>query len=389
MRSLGPCRRRLERARKDADLLLQVVDNTSAVIYLRDSGGRYLLVNRQYEQLFSINRSDIVGLTDHDLFPAEMADTFRANDIKALTSGAPLQMEEVAPHADGPHSYITVKYPIVDSAGRPYAVCGISTDITVLKQAEAEVRRLNADLERQVVNRTAELEASTRELDTFVYSVSHDLKAPLRAISGFSEVLLRDYRDRLDGAGLEYLERMAAATNHVERLIDDLLDLSRAGRVELRRRPVDLTQAAEAVVAELREAEPDRAASVEVRIDPGMHAVGDPLLLTLVVQNLVANAWKFTATTPQARIHVGASGQDGVRVFFVRDNGVGFEMKDAGKLFTPFQRLHTADEFAGSGIGLAIVGRIIARHGGRVWAESRPGHSTTFHFTLSADKSAG
>ena len=383
MGSLRPCRQQLAEARKEAELLLQVIDNTSAVIYLRDSDGRYLLINRSYEQLFSVKRGDVVGLTDHDLFPAEMADAFRDNDIKALSSGAPLQMEEVAPHADGPHSYITVKYPIADSDGRPYAVCGISTDITAFKQAEAEVRRLNTDLERRVLSRTAELEAATRELDTFIYSISHDLKAPLRALSSFSDVLLRDYREPLDSTGREHLERIAAETARMERLIDDLLDLSRAIRAELARRPVDLTRIAEAVVAELREAEPDRAASAQVRIDEGMHAVGDPLLLTLVVQNLVANAWKFTGRTAQPCIHIGASEQDGARVFFVRDNGVGFDMKQVGKLFTPFQRLDNADEFPGSGIGLAIVGRIIARHGGRVWAESNPDHGSTFHFTLS------
>ena len=150
-------KQQLDQARKEADLLLQVIDNTSAVIYLRDSDGRYLLINRSYERLFSVKRGDVVGLTDHDLFPAEMADDFRANDIKALASGSPLQMEEVAPHADGPHSYITVKYPITDSDGRPYAVCGISTDITPFKQAEDEIRRLNTDLERRVLSRTAEL----------------------------------------------------------------------------------------------------------------------------------------------------------------------------------------------------------------------------------------
>ena len=383
MGSLRPCRQQLAEARKEADLLLQVIDNTSAVIYLRDSDGRYLLINRSYEQLFSVKRGDVVGLTDHDLFPAEMADDFRANDIKALTSGAPLQMEEVAPHADGPHSYITVKYPIADSDGRPYAVCGISTDITAFKQAEAEVRRLNTDLERRVLSRTAELEASTRELDTFIYSISHDLKAPLRALSGYGDVLRRDYQASLDSTGREHLERMAGEVNRMERLIDDLLDLSRAIRADLVRRPVDLTQVAESVVAELAEAEPDRAASTQVRIDEGMHAVGDQPLLALVVQNLVANAWKFTGRTPHPQIHIGASEHDGARVFSVRDNGVGFDMKQVVKLFTPFQRLDNADEFPGSGIGLAIVGRIIARHGGRVWAESDPGHGSTFHFTLS------
>jgi PAS domain S-box-containing protein len=375
-------RRTLDQAREDADRLLKVIDNTSAVIYLRDSDGRYLLVNRQYEELFAIKRSDIVGLTDHDLFPAALADDFRANDLKALAHGAPIQMEEVAPHADGPHTYITVKYPIADTAGRAYAICGISTDITILKQAEEKVRQLNTELELRVRDRTAELEASTRELDAFAYSVSHDLRAPLRAVAGFSEVLLEDYAELLDETGRGYLRRVLAATDRMGQLIDDLLGLSRASRVELTRRPADLTELSEAIAAELRAAEPDRELPVRIDVDRGLEAVGDSALLRLVLQNLIGNAWKFTAKTPDALIRIGAVERDGERTFFVRDNGAGFDMRYQDKLFTPFQRLHTFDEFAGSGIGLAIVGRIVARHGGRVWAEGEPGTGAVFYFTL-------
>ena len=383
--------RRLEEAREEAERLLKVIDNTSAVIYLRDSDGRYLLVNRQYEELFAIKRKDIIGLTDHDLFPPAMADDFRANDLKALAHGSPIQMEEIAPHADGPHTYITIKYPIVDAAGRAYAICGISTDITELKRAEEKVRQLNTELEQRVRERTAELEASTRELDSFAYSVSHDLRAPLRAVAGFSEVLLEDYADRLDKDGQEYLHRVLAATDRMGGLIDDLLDLSRAARVELARSQVDLSELSERVVAELRAAEPDRERVVEIRVEPGLKAFGDPALLRLVLQNLIGNAWKFTAKKPDARVEVGSAQSDGEQVFFVRDNGAGFDMRYLDKLFVPFQRVHSFDEFAGSGIGLAIVWRIIARHGGRVWAEGEPGLGAAFHFTLPvrADGSAG
>jgi PAS domain S-box-containing protein len=374
--------RRLEDARAEAERLLKVIDNTSAVIYLRDSDGRYLLVNRQYEELFAIKRKDIIGLTDHDLFPPAMADDFRANDLKALARGAPIQMQEIAPHADGPHTYITIKYPIVDATGRAYAICGISTDITELKRAEDRVRQLNTELEQRVRERTAELEASTRELDAFAYSVSHDLRAPLRAVAGFSEVLLEDYAERLDKDGREYLNRVLAATDRMGRLIDDLLDLSRAARVELARSPVDLSELSEQVAAELRAAEPDRDRTVQIRVEPGLKAFGDPALLRLVLQNLVGNAWKFTAKKPDARIDIGSAEVDGEQVFFVRDNGAGFDMRYLDKLFVPFQRVHSFDEFSGSGIGLAIVWRIIARHGGRVWAEGEPGLGAAFHFTL-------
>jgi PAS domain S-box-containing protein len=373
----------LLRSREDAARLLKVIDNTSAVIYMRDSDGRYLLVNRQYERLFGIERKDIVGLTDHDLFPKQMADDFRANDLKALAEGAPIQMEEVAPDSDGPHTYITVKYPIPDATGLPYAICGISTDITELKRAEEKVLQLNTDLEGRVRERTAELEASTHELDAFAYSVSHDLRAPLRAVAGFSEVLLEDYRDQLDETGQGYLQRVLTATERMGQLIDDLLNLSRAARVELTRRPVDVTALAHQIVAELAATDPDPGREVEVIVDDGLRTVGDPALLELVLQNLISNSWKFTAKEPHPLIHVGSTGgDDGAPTFFVSDNGAGFDMRYLDKLFVPFQRLHTVEDFAGSGIGLAIVGRIISRHAGRVWAEGAPGGGAVFYFTL-------
>jgi PAS domain S-box-containing protein len=368
-------------AQEEADRLLKVIDNTSAVIYLRDGDGRYLLVNRQYEELFGIKRHDIVGLTDHDLFPREMADAFRENDLKALAHGAPIQMEEVAPHEDGPHTYITVKYPIADANGRQ-SICGISTDITPLKRAEEKERELNAELEERVRERTAELEASTRELDAFAYSVSHDLRAPLRAVAGFSEVLLEDHSHQLDAAGRGYLRRIIAATERMGQLIDDLLDLSRASRVDLTRQRVDLTALAHRITAEVSALGPDHMDEVEIRIDDGLSAVGDPVLLELVLLNLISNAWKYTAKVPKPRVHVGAVRQNGALVYFVRDNGAGFDMRYADKLFAPFQRLHSFEDFPGSGIGLAIVSRIVARHGGRIWAEGKPGDGAVFRFTL-------
>lgn len=374
---------RLAALQQETDRLLKVIDNTSAVIYMRDNDGRYLLVNRQYEQLFGIRRQDIVGLTDHDLFPKEMADDFRANDLKALARGAPIQMEELAPHPDGVHTYITVKYPIRDMAGRPYAVCGISTDITPLKRVEERERRLNTELEARVRERTAELEATARELDAFAYSVSHDLRAPLRAVTGFSEMLIEQHSADLDEDARDYLDRILAATEHMGRLIDDLLNLSRTGRVELYRRPVDLSAVARHVVTELAAADdPDSAPRIQVTIDEGLSAVCDPALLEIVLRNLISNAWKFCAKAPQPAIHVGVLEQQGSPVLYVRDNGAGFDMRRADRLFAPFQRLHTSAEFAGSGVGLALVARIITRHGGRVWAEGEVGKGAAFYFTL-------
>jgi PAS domain S-box-containing protein len=365
--------------------LLALIDNTNAVIYMRDLDGRYMVVNKEYERLFHMRREEIVGLTDHDLFPAEIADEFRANDLQAASGGGPVHVEEVAPGADGPHTYITVKFPLLDGAGQPYAVCGISTDITARKRAEEQVRQLNAELEQRVRDRTAELEATARELDAFAYSVSHDLRAPLRSLHGFSQILMEDYAEGLDDDGRKYLQRIQANVARMGQLIDDLLRLSRATRTGLKREQVDIGAQASEIIGELRSADPGRRA--ETVIADALVTTGDSRLIRLALENLLSNAWKFTSKREYAIISVGAVDRPGGRVFFVRDNGAGFDMRYAAKLFDPFQRLHPAAEFEGSGIGLAIVHRIVSRHGGRIWVESEPGKGSTFFFTFTSDSS--
>jgi PAS domain S-box-containing protein len=360
--------------------LMALLDHTSAVIYLRDVDGRYLLVNREYERLFKLRREDIVGLTDHDLFPAPVADAFRANDLQAFARGVPVQMEEQAPSEDGLRTYVTVKFPLIDAAGRAYAVCGISTDITQRKEAEEEVGRLNDELELRVRQRTAELEASTRELDAFAYSVSHDLRAPLRSLEGFSQALLDDYAADLAEEAQRYLGRIQANVTRMGQMIDDLLHLSKATRSQLRRARTDLTALAREVAAELVGREPDRAVLFD--LPDGLVAHGDPHLIRLVLQNLLGNAVKFTAHEAQPRISLSAERLKGVDVFTVTDNGAGFDMHYAPKMFDPFQRLHSNAEFEGTGIGLAIVHRIVTRHGGQIRAEGTPGLGATFRFSL-------
>ncbi|MBE0622196.1 MAG: hypothetical protein IH605_16520 [Burkholderiales bacterium] len=225
-----------------------------------------------------------------------------------------------------------------------------------------------------------ELAAANEGLESFTYSVAHDLRSPLRGISGYSTLLLRESRDKLDEESAQRLDRINAAAMRMGMIIDDLLQMTRIARVEMRRRDFDLTEMARGVAAALSEAQPGR--RVEFAVQPNMRANGDPNLVKIILENLIGNAWKFTSRADAARIVVGSEERNGETSYFVRDNGAGFDMRYADKLFKAFQRLHRADEFEGTGIGLSIVHRIVMRHGGRIWAESEPGKQTVFRFTL-------
>jgi signal transduction histidine kinase len=255
------------------------------------------------------------------------------------------------------------------------------------KQAEADIRKLNAELESRIAERTTQLEAANSELEAFSYSVSHDLRAPLRAMSGFSKVLLTEYSVSLDDQGKHYLERIQVAANRMSELIDDLLTMSRVTRFDFKYEQVDLSKLATETIAALQEAEPQREAKPE--ISTGLSAWGDAALLRVVMENLLGNAWKFSAKVKEAHIEVGRTAIDIEEVFFIRDNGAGFDMSYADKLFGAFQRLHGAEEFPGTGVGLATVQRIIDRHGGRIWAKSEVGKGATFYFTLGRAKDEG
>jgi PAS domain S-box-containing protein len=370
-------------ARASHDQLQKLIDNTSANIYMkRIDNGRYLLVNREWERLFKAGREQVVNMTDHDVFPHELADQLRANDLGVARAGRTVQFEESAESDEGMRWYLSVKFPVLDTDGTAYAVCGISSDITDRKRAEEQIQQLNAGLETRVAERTAELEASTRELDAFAYSVSHDLRAPLRSLSGFSQAILDDYGHLLDDVGRSYLDRLQINVKRMGHMIDDLLNLSRATRADLERESVDLSGLAREIMADLAMAEPDR--SVKAVIPDDLTAPGDRALLRMVLQNLLSNAWKFTGKRAVATIEVGRVERPGGPAYFVRDDGAGFDKKYADKLFVAFQRLHATADFEGNGIGLAIVQRIVRRHGGRVCAESDLGHGATFYFTLVA-----
>jgi PAS domain S-box-containing protein len=256
----------------------------------------------------------------------------------------------------------------------------VARDNSERKRSEEQIHQLNATLEQRVTARTEELQETNSALEAFTYSVSHDLRAPLRSINGFSQILMEDYSASLDDEGKKFLQRIKNASVQMAQLIDGLLEISRAGRSGLHPVHVDLSALAQEIASEILETQPDR--SVRWEIDPGLQVTADAVLMRTVLNNLLQNAWKFTARNPDAIIRLGqTSGQNQV-VYYVQDNGVGFEMEFADRLFRPFQRLHSGSQFEGTGVGLAIVARIIHRHGGKIWAEAAQGKGASFYFTL-------
>ena len=262
-------------------------------------------------------------------------------------------------------------------AGRAAVAVDNANLYRLSREAEDKLKALNQELETRVEDRTAKLGALNQELEAFNYSVSHDLRAPLRGVTGFSEALLEDYGDQLDETGVHYVARIQAAATRMGQLIDDLLDLSRLARADMKVAPLDLSELAQTVAFELSQRYNNRA--VVFDIEPDLTAAGDARLLKVVLENLLGNAWKFTQHREAAVVAFGRTSED---AFFVRDNGAGFDMRYAAKLFSPFQRLHSPDEFEGSGIGLATVQRVVHRHGGTLWAESEVDAGATFYFTL-------
>jgi hypothetical protein len=299
---------------------------------------------------------------------------------RLLAGGQPSDIEVGLIRADGQRVWVRVVGEGVIEGGRVVRVRGIIADVSDRRRVEEEIRALNAELEQRVAARTTELERVNQELETFAYSVSHDLRAPLRAVDGFSKVLLDEYAEKLGGDGRHYLERVRAGAVRMGTLIDEILKMSRLSRQRFEREPIDISALASEIVAELSSVEPDR--RVEVEIEDGLVAEADRGLVQSVLQNLLGNAFKFTTNTDHARVRFGAVEQDGVPVYFVADNGAGFDMTHAKELFRPFQRLHRESEFPGNGIGLATVVRAVHRHGGVIWAHGAVFEGATFHFTL-------
>ena len=388
--------RAAEQALKESEARFRIAFNQQyQFICILDADGVALEVNDLPLKVGKIRREQVIGkpfwqAAFWENMP-EIQQVWQERFAALKKDFQPIHSDEPFMDSDGGIHYTeSTTSAILDNQHNLKFILIEATEVTERRKAEKQrdellekVQELNVNLELRVKKRTAELKAVNKELEAFAYSVSHDLRAPLRSIDGFSQALIEDYAEKLDEKGHDYLNRVRNAAQRMGQLIDDLLQLSRVNRNEIHLQQIDLADLAEQVLEDLRHADPDR--KVDVRLGKGLMVEGDPRLLQVMLVNLLGNAWKFTAQQDQARITFDRSKQK-PDVFFVKDNGVGFEMRHADKLFGAFQRLHHAREFPGTGVGLATVQRILHRHGGEIWAEAELGKGATFYFSLAHSK---
>lgn len=382
---------------RESELRLRtLVETIPDLVWLKDPQGVFLSCNPQFERLYGASEAEIVGKTDDAFVSREIADFFRRHDRRAMASGGPIRNEEWLTFADGGYRglFETVKTPMLDGSGNVIGVLGVARDISERKAAEDalratrdEIHRLNAELEARVRERTQQLEAASLDLESFSYSVSHDLRTPLRAIDGYAALLAEEYEPHFDAEALRLFARIRENAQRMGRLIDGILDFSRAGRVSLALADLEMASLAREAWQGLEPRWQGRA--VELRIHELPQAAGDAVAVRQIFENLLGNALKFTRSREPARIEVGGQRVGEEVAFFVRDNGEGYDPAFATNLFGLFHRLHRPEEVEGTGVGLAIVKRFVEKLGGRVWTEGRPGEGATFWFTLQPPSGRG
>ena len=360
--------KKAEEATKESEERFRAIaDNTPDHILVQDADLRYtFVVNPQ----IGFTEKDMLGKTDYELLSKEDAERLTRIKRQVIDTGKPVGLEESAVNKTGQLEYFSGSYiPRFNREGKVDGLIGYFRNITERKKNEERLKRY-----------AHELESANKELESFSYSVSHDLRAPLRTMDGFSEILVQEYGDRLDQTGNDYLNRIRNASQNMAQLIDDIAKLSRITRAETVLEEVNLSEMVRSVLNELKAGQPERL--TEFDIAPEIKATADRQLIHILMQNLLGNAWKFTSKCPLTKIEFGELVLRGKRTYFIKDNGAGFDMRYAERLFKPFQRLHSDKDYSGTGIGLAIVQSVILRHRGSVWAESEPGKGATFFFTL-------
>jgi PAS domain S-box-containing protein len=374
-----------KKAQEYQQRLMGIIEATPDIVGIADANGRTIYLNQAgRERLGFGTDEDLSNKSISEFHPADVAQIIMETALpKAATLGS-WHGESIfltSQNEKFPASQVLVAHK--STTGKVNYYSTIARDITRQKQAEAELNKYRVHLEELVAERTRELEVSNKELESYSYSIAHDLRAPLRTIVSFSQILQEDANHKLTPAETSYINRLIGAGKYMAELIDDILDLARISRAELKPATVNITQIANSIASRLQQTDKQR--KTEWNIQSDIQTVGDEALLTIALENLLGNAWKYTSKTKNAYIEVGQMQQNGQAVVFVKDNGAGFDMKYAGKLFGAFQRLH-GEEFEGTGIGLATVARIIYRHGGKIWAEAAVGRGATFYFTLESYK---
>jgi PAS domain S-box-containing protein len=368
--------------RKSEERYRSLIETTNDWVWEINENFHFTYSSLKIQTILGYELNNVLGSSILDLIPSNQ----REDVEKELTDLAQRQeafvgAEQYFENSDGNIAiFETSGIPLFTNNGIFQGYRGISKDITERKKSERQIARMNDELEYKVIERTKMLQIANKELEAFSYSVSHDLRAPLRSIDGFSQALIEDYGDTLDSTATNYLSRVRSAAQRMSTLIDDMIKLAKVSRTELSKKRINLADIAESISTSLADMDPDRDAQFIIK--PNLYVMGDENLMKVVLQNLLENAWKFTSKEEKTRIEVGSKSVDNQTVYFVQDNGAGFDMNYTKKLFTPFQRLHKETDFPGTGIGLSTVQRIIHRHLGKIWAEGAPGEGAVFCFTM-------